>query len=333
MTITIAKLLDRKEYDVKFVVIGRQIGEIKEFIPDGYPLSIVKIRNIYDFTTIRIYYYLKQVRPDYVFCSLHYLNPRVIQASRWVGNCKVIVRFNCTARQVSGLLKRMTTITYPKADVVIAQTEGMQKDIVSTFHLSSDKVFVLHNLLDTKTIDDKLAIADSPYTDDLEKRVVFVGRIFKTKNLEMAIRAFVNASLLVSDLNLYIVGKFSEADEYFQSMKALSDRSGVSNKIHFVGFQSNPYKWMKYADCFLLSSITEGSPNVLFEALYLGIPAVTTRCTPNIDDIIQDGINGYKVDVGDDKAMSDRIIEALKLKKVKSFYKHSITSDFIKLFQ
>lgn len=333
MTITIAKLLDRSEYDVRFVVIGQRIGEIKELIPKDYPLDLVKIRNIFDFTTLRVYRYLKKVRPQYVFCSLHYLNPRVIQAAKWAEVKKVIVRFNCTAHQVTGLLRRLTIKTYPKADLVIAQTEGMKQDLLNAFHLNENKVAVLHNLLDTKTIDGKLMEAGNPYNSTNEKRVVFVGRIYKTKNLEVAIRAFIKASLVNANLQMYLVGKYNETDEYYQSIRQISDNSGVKDRIHFVGFQSNPYIWMKYADCFVLSSITEGSPNVLFEALYLGIPAVSTRCTPNIDEIIQDGVNGYKVDVGDYSTMGERIIDALELNNVKSIYKHSATMDFINLFK
>lgn len=333
MTITIAKLLDRSEYDVRFVVIGREIGEIKEFIPKDYPLDLVRIRNIFDFTTLRVYRFLKKVMPQYVFCSLHYLNPRVIQAAKWAGVKKMIVRFNCTARQVTGLLKKMTIKTYPKADVVIAQTEGMKLDLLSEFNLKNEKVVVLHNLLDTKTIDEKLKNVKSPYSDNDEKRVVFVGRIYKTKNIEMAIRAFIRASSEDKKLHLYLVGKYNESDEYYQSIKQLSEESCVHDRIHFVGFQPNPYIWMKYADCFVLSSISEGSPNVLFEALYLGVPAVSTRCTPNIDEIIQDGVNGYKVDVGDYTTMGERIIDALKLNNVKSIYKHSTSMDFINLFK
>ena len=332
MTITIAKLLDRQEYDVRFVVIGRQIGEIKEFVPEDYPLTLVKIRNIFDFTTLRVYCLLRRMRPNYVFCSLMYLNPRVIQAAKWVGHCKVIVRFNCAVNRVYGFTKFLTQTTYPKADIIIAQTEKMQDDLERTYHLKKGKVVAMHNMIDQASISEKLFGTENPYKDETNKIFVWVGRFDPVKRAEDVVRAFILACQKNGRFSLYMVGKYNEENDYYKQVKAVAIESGFEKKIHFMGFQTNPYKWMKYANCFILSSSTEASPNALFEALYLGVPSVATRCTPNIDDIIEDGINGYKVDVGNIEAMSEKMLDALKLKEVKPIYHHSAPDDFIKLF-
>lgn len=332
MTITIAKLLDRKEYDVRFVVIGQKIGEIKEFIPDTYPLSLVKIRNIYDFTTLRVYHLLKKLQPQYVFCSLHYLNPRVIQAAKWVGGCKVIIRFNCAVDRLKGINKRFSRKTYPHADTIIAQTERMQEDLEQTFPLLKGKVVTMHNLIDTDTINEKLSVSENPYQEEKNKVFVWVGRYDYVKGADTLVKAFEIACKQSQDISLYLVGKINEQNQYCKEVIDLIDGSGHKERIHLVGFQDNPYKWVKNADCFVLSSVTEGSPNALFEALYLGVPAVATRCTPNIDDIIEDGVNGYKVGVGDYMAMAAAMLKALTLKDVKVLYHHSTKEDFRKLF-
>lgn len=332
MTITIAKLLNRNEYNVHFVVIGQQIGEIKKFIPDDYPLSLVRIRNIYDFTTLRIYRLLRELRPQYVFCSLHYLNPRVIQAARWAGNCKVLVRFNCAVNRLEKVSRFLTKRTYPKADVIIAQTKQMQKDLETVFHLPKGKVITLHNLIDKDTIANKLKEASNPYENDNNKVFVWVGRFDPVKGADIVIKAFIEANRYNKDISLYLVGKVNEKNDYYQEVKKLADNSSIKDRIHFVGFQDNPYRWMKNADGFVLSSRSEGSPNALFESLYLGVPSVATRCTPNIDDIIEDGVNGYKVEVGDSLAMADCMIKALLLSSVKAIYSHSSEEDFKRLF-
>ena len=74
VTLTIAKLLDREKYDVKVIIIGRTIGEIKEFIPDYMEIIHIKIWNIWDFTTWRLVKVFKKEKPDFCFCSLMYLN-------------------------------------------------------------------------------------------------------------------------------------------------------------------------------------------------------------------------------------------------------------------
>ena len=333
MTITIAKLLDRSEYDVRFFVIGRQIGEIKDFIPNGYPLSLIKIRNIIDFTTLRLYRVLRKIYPQYVFCSLHYLNPQVIQAANWIGRCKIIIRFNCAVENVQGILRYVTIKTYSKADVIIAQTEKMRDDIIEVFHLSNNKVLTLHNLIDQETIVKKIRNATSPYENENRKKFVWVGRFDKIKGADIAVEAFTEAYRKDNNICLYMVGKVDDGNEYYQYVKRLVGEREMNGNIYFVGFQNNPYCWMKFANCFILSSRSEGSPNALFESLYLGIPAVATRCTPNIDDIIKEGENGYIVDVGDIQEMSIKMLKALKLEEVKIVYNHSTSNDFKNLFK
>lgn len=332
MTITIAKLLDRSEYDVRFVVIGTQVGEIKEFVPENYPLSLIRIRNIYDFTTLRIRHFLRDVQPQYVFCSLHYLNPRVIKASKCIKGCKVIVRFNCAVERVKGFSKWLTEKTYPKADTIIAQTEKMQSDIVTYFNLEKGNVITLHNLIDKENIAAKLKDADNPYADENRKVFVWVGRFDRVKGADLLIEAFAETCKKRDDICLYLIGKIVESNEFYQSVKKMVEEKRLDNKVVFAGFQDNPYKWMKNADCFVLSSRSEGSPNALFEALYLGIPSVATRCTPNIDDIIVDGVNGYKVEVGDSIAMAECMNKALLMRDVKTDYSHSSAEDFKRLF-
>ena len=143
------------------------------------------------------------------------------------------------------------------------------------------------------------------------------------------IRAMKHIVEAVPNSKLFILGEGS----YRQYLEMLIREMGISDNVCLMGFQDNPYKWVKNAGCFILASRSEGSPNALFEALYLGVPSVVTRCTPNIDDIIHDGKNGYKVEIGDYKMMSKRILEALNLGKVKSIYKHSTKEDFIELFK
>lgn len=333
MTITIAKLLDRREYDVRFVVIGQSVGEIKEFIPNDYPLSLVKIRNILDFTTVRVFRFLKKVQPHYVFCSLHYLNPRVIWAAKSIKDCKVIVRFNCAVERVKGLSKWLTEKTYPKADIIVAQTEKMQSDIEAYFHLDKGNVITLHNLIDKESITAKLNNADNPYEREKRKVFVWVGRYDRVKGADLLIDAFEVACKKRNDICLYLVGKVEDGNEYYRLVNKKVEEKGLTGNVVFAGFQDNPYKWMKNSDCFVLSSRSEGSPNALFEALYLGVPSVATRCTPNIDDIIEDGINGYKVEVGDSSAMADCMIKALHLSSVRTIYSHSSEENFRELFK
>lgn len=84
-------------------------------------------------------------------------------------------------------------------------------------------------------------------------------------------------------------------------------RLELKDKIAFLGFQDNPFKYISRARVFVLSSSYEGFGNVLIEAMALGIPVVSTRCPSGPEEIIQDGINGILVPPDDEQALAESI--------------------------
>lgn len=86
-------------------------------------------------------------------------------------------------------------------------------------------------------------------------------------------------------------------------------RLGLSDHVRFVGFDPNPFRWMARADVFLMTSDFEGLPNALLEAQALGVPAVSTSCPTGPDEIIQDGVTGRLVPLGDAGAFAEAVVE------------------------
>ena len=107
---------------------------------------------------------------------------------------------------------------------------------------------------------------------------------------------------------------------------------GLQDYIHFVGYDDNPYRWMKFCDCFVLPSRIEGLPNVLVEAMYLGRPVVATKCIPFISRMVDDGKNGILCETENPQALANAMIKAVDLKNFKMTYKPSTADDFIKIF-
>ena len=103
------------------------------------------------------------------------------------------------------------------------------------------------------------------------------------------------------------------------SLKSLTCSLGISEFVKFVGFQANPYKYLKYADVFVLSSIYEGLPNVMLEAMYLGKPVAVTACIPYISQVVRPGVNGYLAPVGDSNALAKAMTEAKDIKGLSQY--------------
>ena len=88
---------------------------------------------------------------------------------------------------------------------------------------------------------------------------------------------------------------------------------------------------MKNADCFVLASRSEGLPNALIEAQYIGTPAAACTCIPVIERIVENGKNGFLADVEDYEGLAQAMMNASKLGRIKSTYKPSSFNEFVEL--
>jgi glycosyltransferase involved in cell wall biosynthesis len=80
------------------------------------------------------------------------------------------------------------------------------------------------------------------------------------------------------------------------SLERLSLDLDLSNKITFLGFQKNPYKYMSKAKCLVLTSHYEGFPNVVLEANACGIPVIAFNSPGGVSEIIDNGKNGWLIE-------------------------------------
>ena len=333
MTITLAKMLPPDEFEVKFVIVHRSLGTIVNFIPPEYEVIHIPVHNIWCAATLRIIKVIRREKPDAVFSSLLYLNYRLIVAAKICG-VKVIVRNNIDlSRTSSSWSKRMVIFTYRWVDKVIAQQEEMHDEIIEFTGLSAKKVITLHNPIDTDSIDVKCQVT-SPYINaDKQLKYVWVARFSREKGHDLLIKALHLVRKKNSDAHLYLVGKFEQAGAFFQELTGLIDSLDLKDYVHLVGFDSNPYRWVKNGDVYVMPSRLEGLPNSLIDAMYLGKPVVATRCIPVIDRIVEDGYNGYVVPSEDVEAMAEAMLKAPGLKGFKMTYKPASKEDVVALFR
>lgn len=329
MTLTFSKMLPQDDYEIKYYIVGREKGPIIDFIEKKHFVGLIQIRNIWDFTTLRIYKIMKREKPYAVFCSLAYLNIRVILASKMLGNVKSIVRNDNMMVSFPSLNKCLIKLIYRFADRIVLQQEEMKKEVTS-FINNESKCIVLHNPLDTQLIDEKLH-APSPYPADNSINYVYTARYTYNKGQDILLKAFKRLRRNIDNAHLYLVGRF-ENDDYYKSLIEYVQMNELTSYVHIVGYDNNPYKWMKYANCFVLPSRMEGLPNSLIEAMYIGTPVVATMSIPVISRIVKDGYNGYLVKSEDIDGLSKRMIDVLSLENFTITYIPASKEDVVKLF-
>ncbi len=143
-------------------------------------------------------------------------------------------------------------------------------------------------------------------TERLEKRgftLVFIGRLAAVKDLGTLIRAVALGREQVSNLELWIVGDGPVRGE----LEALSAELGVSAPVRFWGRQMQTARFYAAADVFAMSSVSEGLPMSLLQAMSAGVPALVTD-VGGMAEVVRLAGGGLTAPVGDWRAMAGQIV-------------------------
>lgn len=333
MTVLIGKSLPLAEFNVFFYIvnIGNSRSSIVDFIPNKYkkinipecsPLLLIK----------KIFYILKKEKPDIVFSSALLINDKILPLRYLFPKTRFIIRCENYLFTFSKKQRLLIALMYRMADTIIVQTQEMKDELVTKCRIKPSNLITLENPLDTDRITEGLVEEWNPYQNTGKKVIVASGRICYQKGFDLLIKAFAKVCKERDDVLLYIIGDYSDKEEYAKLIE-LANNLGILNCIKFMGFQNNPYPFVKYADCFALSSRWEGLPNVLIESLYLGTPVAAMKCVPIIERIIIEGVNGYTSQKDDIDGFADVILKTLKLGRVASTYTGATKDEFTNLFK
>ncbi|MDM5373080.1 glycosyltransferase family 4 protein [Bacillus bombysepticus] len=154
-----------------------------------------------------------------------------------------------------------------------------------------DNAVVILNPIDTRKL-------PSYYSGERKKEIVSVGRLQSQKNQEMLIKAYSNIANKYPEYNLIIYGEGDLRESLQQKIECL----GLKNRIFLKGNISNVLDEINKASIFAFSSDYEGLPNALIEAMALGLPCISTDCSPGgAAMLINNYENGILVPTGDEK--------------------------------
>jgi glycosyltransferase involved in cell wall biosynthesis len=173
---------------------------------------------------------------------------------------------------------------YNRASAVVTVSEGIADDLVKNFGVKRRLIRVITNPCDTESV--RQAAAQSAPAgferDDLRPMLVSVGRLETQKGQWHLIRAFTRVLSEVPNARLVIAG----TGDHLEYLQRLVAELGIGAQVQFPGFLANPHALMASADVFVLSSLWEGFPLVLAEAMACGLPVVATDCPTGSRDIL-----------------------------------------------
>jgi len=183
----------------------------------------------------------------------------------------------------------MYRILFKGVDRIIAQTDKSQKWLSQNF--PDNVVTVIPNPMVYPLPLHGRSISPNSVISPKKKVILASGRLQKYKQFDVLIRAFLQIKDKHSDWDLIILGDGEERDKLEQILANFK----ISDRVYLPGSVGNMAEWYQAADLFVLSSILEGFPNVLLEAMAYGLPCISFDCDTGPRDMIQDGINGILV--------------------------------------
>jgi glycosyltransferase involved in cell wall biosynthesis len=197
---------------------------------------------------------------------------------------------------------------YHQADLITAVSDGVAQDLMDRLKLPSAMVQTVWNPVVADDFDLKAGEAVAhPWFGGGRPVLVACGRFVEQKDYPTMLEALLQIRR-AHDVRLAILGDGPLRGE----IEALAKTLGLSDSIAFLGFDPNPLKYMARGYVFIQSSRAEGLPGTLIQSMAVGTPVIATDCDFGPREVIESGVNGWLVPVGDAAALAAKTIDLLK---------------------
>lgn len=302
VAVNVAEYLSANGYEAVLVTLWKADEEYE--LPDSVKRinigDITDGRNRYIRAAMRICLLRKIVKEEKASLVLSFCNKANFRACIALSGTKVplIVSVRNDPQVDYAPYMRSVHMMERRADGCVFQTEDARAFFADKL---ADKSCIIMNPLNTRylTVD---------WQQNMKGPLVAVGRISSQKNHMLLIQAF-NEIKDCIDNELHIVGG-TEEEAFKQQIEQYIAENSLGSRVFLKGISGEVDKVLSNASVYVLPSEYEGMPNSLMEAMSVGMPVVSTDCPcggPKM--LIENGVNGELVPVGDVSAMADAILK------------------------
>lgn len=312
VTVTLLQHLDRTRFAPSLALVRRG-GVLADEVPRDVPVIDLGAPRL----TAAVPYLARAIRahkPDVVVCTAGGGNVVAVAAHRLARSRARLVlsersslRRRDRSRLRTAVELRLKRLAYRRADLVTAVSEGVAGDLVDLLALDRARVQVVYN----PVIADDLAARAAepiahPWFAEPAPILLAVGRLVEIKDYPAMLSAFATIRR-TTNARLAILGE----GPLRGALEARARSLGLGDAVAFLGYDKNPYRYMKRARLVLQSSRAEGLPGALIQSLACGTPVVATDCDHGPREVVRDGVDGYLVPVGDVQALATRALAIL----------------------
>ena len=256
----------------------------------------------------------KQYQLDVVISFMD--SPNIVNALSKTKKCKTVlsVRNYSQKEQRDSLLliisNLMMKYLYKKADKIIPVSKVIGESLINHYKVQRNKIVPIYNPYDInqiKVLSNEMLDPSHEEFMSSGKIYISVGRQAYQKGFWHLIKAFKLVKDKISDAKLVIVGQ----DYQDGLVQKLVDELELHNDVLLVGYQKNPFKFIKKSDVYILTSLFEGFPNALVEAMACGIPVIAADCKSGPREILYENPNINDETKGFEKADFGLLIQDL----------------------
>ncbi|MEO0368879.1 MAG: glycosyltransferase [Pseudomonadota bacterium] len=299
------------------IVVNKPGGVLESSLKSNVGISALNVPNSI-FGPVFLARHLALSRPKAMISAMPLANCSAIIAKTLSrSKCRLIISEHSVASRLYGInglsanqrLKPIAKILYPRADHIVAVSQGASQDLSNTLGLDLKRITPIYNPVDIERVN---AQAKEPcFHPWIAKRkelvIVACGRLEIPKAYDILIQAFADLQHCLPS-KLIILGEGRLRRTLMDQVVSLN----LSDKIDMPGFVKNPHAFISRADLFILSSRWEGFGNVLVEALACGTRIVSTDCDTGPREILEDGRYGTLVKPDNPRALTEGMLTQLR---------------------
>lgn len=293
------------------LLLGEKTGPLLSEIPTIIPIYSLEAANATK-SILPLIKFCKAHQPQVVFSSLGsalaasvaklFVSSKIVFINR-VGNTigaeKLLIK-NPIKRFMYLLANRFTA---KNSNHIVFQCHYMANDFIKETGVKPKVQSIIYNPVQVEKVK-QLAL------QNIEKTFTFVavGRLNPQKDYKTLLDACAILKTRNSNFTLGIIGDGNLKEELQSQLKSLQ----LEENVFLMGFNANPYPYMKKARYLVSSSLYEGFSNVIIESLCLGTPVISTNCPGGNAEVILDGKNGWLSKVQDATDLATVMEKSLK---------------------
>ncbi len=238
---------------------------------------------------------VKKINPDTILSFGEYWNSLVLLALYGL-NYPIYLSDRCQPNKSLGKFHNfLRKWLYLKASGIVAQT-SKAKEVYEQQNLNKN-IKVIGNPI--------YQISSNGKPQEKENIILSVGRLIKTKHHDRLIKIFNKIS--PRGWRLVIVGGDALKQSGMKKLKELVKELNMEDEIELTGTVSNIESYYNRSKIFAFTSSSEGFPNVIGEAMSVGLPVISYDCIAGPADMVDDGENGFLIPLFKDKSYSEKL--------------------------